>query len=100
MSRTTKALATLAAGLTLALTAPAVASAGLIDGSLNNLHAADKSNVIDVMVQSKLVDAGNNNANTRANGVSKRVIDGSLNNANALNDLTALSTNINSDTFH
>lgn len=57
--------ATLAAGPLLFLTATA-AHAGIIDGSLNDLHAADHSNVLGALVGSQLTGADNNNANTKA----------------------------------
>ncbi len=41
---------------------------GLIDGSLNNAHVADHSNILGVMVNSKINDEANSNANTRARG--------------------------------
>lgn len=47
--------------------APKPQGRGLIDGSLNNLHAADKSNIVGAMIGSKLTD-GSNNANTRNAG--------------------------------
>ncbi|MEV0649775.1 hypothetical protein AB0I28_31415 [Phytomonospora sp. NPDC050363] len=70
--RVTKILSAIAAALlatgltTVAFSAPA--SAGLIDGSLNDLHAASQSNILGALVGSQLSDSSNNNANTRADG--------------------------------
>jgi hypothetical protein len=47
--------------------APA-AQAGMIDGSLNNLHTLDHSNILGVMAMSAITDGSNSNANTRAAG--------------------------------
>ncbi|MGW1956101.1 hypothetical protein ACWCPI_25700 [Streptomyces sp. NPDC001920] len=59
-----------AAGLAAAsaLLAAAPAHAGVIDGSLNNLHAAAESNVLGALVNSKLSGNDNNNANSRHTG--------------------------------
>jgi hypothetical protein len=46
------------------------AQAGMIDGSLNNAHVLDHGNLLGVMVNSKLSDDSNNNANSRADGQS------------------------------
>jgi hypothetical protein len=64
--RTLAAAAVLSAGPVLLAAAPA--SAGLIDGSLNNAHIADHSNILGVMLNSQIEDNSNSNANTRANG--------------------------------
>lgn len=73
--RITLGLATVALGAfaVTALSAPTVANAGLIDGSLNNLQAADHSNILGAMVGSTLDVAGNltnsrNKANNDASG--------------------------------
>lgn len=42
------------------------ACAGLIDGSLNNLHAADNSNVLNASMSSNVQLASNNHANNRS----------------------------------
>lgn len=47
------------------------ASAGLIDGSLNNLHAADNSNILGLMLNSSISPDANNNANSRVSGRSR-----------------------------
>ncbi|MCL7025743.1 hypothetical protein MKW94_030831 [Papaver nudicaule] len=47
---------------------------GVIDGSLNNLHAADRSNVLGALENSKLTDASNNNANTKEIGLENNSI--------------------------
>lgn len=72
-----RALATatvLAIGGVLLVAAPA--SAGIIDGSLNNAHLADHSNILGVMLGSALNDSSNNNANTRSSGKSNNSIGG------------------------
>ena len=56
--------------------APKPQSRGLIDGSLNNLHAADRSNILGAMLNSKVDDASNNNANTRNEGNRNNAING------------------------
>jgi hypothetical protein len=55
----------LAAGAVLALTGAAPAQAGLVDGSLNELHVADGSNLLGAFASAH-VGAANNNANARA----------------------------------
>jgi hypothetical protein len=37
---------------------------GIIDGSLNNAHAADNGNVLGALLGGMLSDASNNNANS------------------------------------
>lgn len=67
-----RSLRTMAAATPLAvaviLAAAPQASAGLIDGSLNNLHVADKSNILGALLNSHITDLPNNNANTRNDG--------------------------------
>lgn len=41
------------------------ASAGLIDGSLNNLHVLDQANILGALVNSRIGDSNNNNGNGR-----------------------------------
>jgi hypothetical protein len=63
--RTLTAAAALSAGAMLLAAAPA--HAGLIDGSLNNVHALDGSNVLAAMLSSN-IEGTSINANTRNNG--------------------------------
>lgn len=61
------AAAAMAAALLLTpLLVAAPAHAGLIDGSLNNLHAADKSNILGALAGSRITDANGSLNNTRS----------------------------------
>ncbi|MGC4984676.1 hypothetical protein ACLQ18_29215 [Streptomyces sp. DT193] len=62
----------LAAAFALLVAAPA--HAGIIDGSLNNLHAASQSNVLGALVNSNLSGNDNNNANSRSTGALNGVL--------------------------
>jgi hypothetical protein len=42
---------------------------GLVDGSVNNAHVVDHSNILGVLLNSKIDDNSNSNANTRAEGM-------------------------------
>ena len=68
MSRSVRVGLIAAATALLAVLGAASASAGIIDGSLNDPHVADASKILDPMVGSQLTDNPNNNANTRTDG--------------------------------
>jgi len=65
-----------AAGLAAAsaLLAGVPAHAGIIDGSLNNLDAADQANVLGALVNSELSGNDNINANSRYSGAPNGVL--------------------------
>ncbi|NEA33239.1 hypothetical protein [Streptomyces sp. SID13031] len=69
--RITVGLATAALGAfaAAALSAPTVANAGIIDGSLNNAHVAAGSNVLGVLANSQVSDISNANANVKVSSV-------------------------------
>ncbi|GAB3936193.1 hypothetical protein GCM10029976_047580 [Kribbella albertanoniae] len=64
------ATAALGAFAAAALSAPTVANAGLVDGSLNDANVLSGSNVLGALLNSQLGNQSNNNANTRAESVS------------------------------
>jgi hypothetical protein len=63
-NHTCRRLAPLAAiTVTAAVAGIGPASAGLIDGSLNNLHLADRADILTAMLNSNVVSDANNNRN-------------------------------------
>lgn len=72
MKRSILTSAALALGAAALATAPA--HAGVLDGTLNNLHVIDHVSVLNTNINSDLQTSASNNANTRSDGKGNNAI--------------------------